>query len=221
MERTLLLIKPDAMITPQTCSNILKIILKMDMCEVIHIEEIIPNRTIVEQHYHEHQGKYFYDFLVDSLSLNIPVIMMILEGPNIISRIRELVGSSTTRKARINTPYSIRGQYALVSGLTSVHASTKESAQKEIELWMKTISNSFTPNLDARQRATEYVMRYNVHTSVCKRKNLQNAYETIHKNLETIHDVLCATSTLNKDTINSFISNTLESIKSDVFYLPR
>ncbi len=102
--------------------------------KVIALKLIQVNRELAEKHYAEHQGKFFYQGLIDYITLG-PVVAMILEGHEAISVVRKMVGSTRPWEAEAGT---IRGDLALMGLRNLVHASDKpETAEKEIALWFK------------------------------------------------------------------------------------
>jgi nucleoside-diphosphate kinase len=92
------------------------------------------DRTMAERHYAVHQGKFFFEDLVKTITAS-PVVACVLEGPNAIAVIRAMVGATRPHEA---APGTIRGDYALVGLRNLVHASdAPETAKTEIELWFK------------------------------------------------------------------------------------
>lgn len=130
MERTLVLIKPDAVqrnligkIVDKYESSGLKIV-------AIRMEQITPD--FAAKHYEEHIGKPFYNGLVEFITSS-PLCAMIIEGDNAISRVREINGATNPEEAEEGT---IRKIFAESKSKNCVHASdSKESAEREIKLW--------------------------------------------------------------------------------------
>ncbi|MBU0927719.1 MAG: nucleoside-diphosphate kinase [Spirochaetes bacterium] len=89
-------------------------------------------RVLAEAHYAEHRGKPFYEGLVDYITSG-PIVAMVLEGDAAISMLRRLCGSTKAEEA---APGTIRGDYAMHTGLNIIHASdSAESAEREIGLF--------------------------------------------------------------------------------------
>jgi len=130
MDRTLILVKPDAVARRLTG----EIIARMER-KGLHIAAL-KSMTIDEQtakmHYAEHEGKPFFDPLVAYITSG-PLVAMILEGPNAIEAARQMIGSTNGLEA---SPGSIRGDYALETRRNLVHGSdSPESAEREIEIY--------------------------------------------------------------------------------------
>jgi nucleoside-diphosphate kinase len=92
------------------------------------------SREQVERHYEVHRGKPFYDGLVEFMTAG-PVILAVLEGPQAITVVRNLLGATDGRKA---APGTIRGDFGLDQRMNLVHASDgPETAKTEIELFFR------------------------------------------------------------------------------------
>jgi len=92
------------------------------------------NRSLAETHYAEHIGKPFFTELVEYITSG-PVFAMVLEGDSAISLLRKLCGST---KAEDAAPGTIRGDYAMHTGLNIIHASdSPASAEREISLFFR------------------------------------------------------------------------------------
>jgi nucleoside-diphosphate kinase len=87
---------------------------------------------LAEKHYAIHKDKPFYDGLINYITSG-PVLVMVLEGNNVIERVRTMVGPTNPNEAQ---PGTIRGDYAQEIGRNIVHASDAlETAKHEIALW--------------------------------------------------------------------------------------
>ena len=139
-ERTLVLIKPDAMVkclAGNIISDMYNLNLKMIGLKLVNVQ-----KELAEQHYKEHKGKKFYGELIKhitgELHNNENVIAIVYEGKNAIKKIRDAVGATNPDEAH---PSTIRGKYGKIHTKTSchetvIHASdSKESAEKEITMW--------------------------------------------------------------------------------------
>ena len=129
-ERTLILIKPDA-VQRQLVGKIIDRYeargLRIAGMKLMHAD-----RALAEQHYAEHKGKPFFAGLVEFIT-SAPLVAMCVEGPNAIALCRDINGKTRPNEA---APGSIRGDWAVDTGHNLVHASDKpESAAKELELW--------------------------------------------------------------------------------------
>lgn len=130
MERTLVLLKPDAVqrgligtILARFESKGLKLVgLKMRTFD----------RALLEQHYEVHKERPFYASLVDFMSSG-PVVALCLEGKDAIAVVRTLVGKTNAREA---APGTIRGDFGMSFSNNLVHASDGEdTAEFELGLW--------------------------------------------------------------------------------------
>jgi nucleoside-diphosphate kinase len=93
----------------------------------------IPTNT-AEIHYQEHKGKAFYEPLIQYMTSD-PVVIMILERENAIDSLRKLAGSTDPDNAE---PGTIRGDYGVRTQKNIVHASdSQESASREIEIFFE------------------------------------------------------------------------------------
>lgn len=91
-----------------------------------------PGRELVEEHYKEHKGKPFFEELVDYI-LEGPVMAMEIEGENVVSVMRSMMGDKDPKKA---IPGTIRGDFANSITRNLIHGSDSvEHAQQELSLW--------------------------------------------------------------------------------------
>lgn len=91
-------------------------------------------RRLAEEHYAEHAGKPFFGELVDYITSG-PVVAMVLEGDGAVAMLRSLCGSTRAEDA---APGTIRGDYAMHTGLNVIHASdSAASAEREIGLFFR------------------------------------------------------------------------------------
>jgi nucleoside-diphosphate kinase len=132
MERTLIIFKPDAM-----NRNLVGRILTRFEDKGLRIAALKLQkspRSQVEKHYAVHKERPFYGSLVEFMTAS-PVILAVLEGPEAITVVRNLLGATNGRKA---APGTIRGDFGLDQQYNLVHASDgPETARQEIELFFK------------------------------------------------------------------------------------
>jgi nucleoside-diphosphate kinase len=130
MERTLVLIKPDAVERSLT-GEIISIYEKKGF-HISALKIIKPSKEIAEKHYAEHIGKTFFDNLVSYITSG-EVCALILEGSNVIATVRKMNGATDPANAEAGT---IRGRFAISMSENTVHASeSMESAEREIKIW--------------------------------------------------------------------------------------
>ncbi len=130
MDRTLILVKPDAFARGLTGEIIAR--LERKGLRIAALKLMTADEATAKRHYAEHEGKPFYDALVAFITSG-PMVAMILEGLNAIEAARQLIGSTNGLEA---APGSIRGDYALETRRNLVHGSdSPESAEREIEIY--------------------------------------------------------------------------------------
>jgi nucleoside-diphosphate kinase len=130
MERTLILVKPDAFARNLTGEIIARF--ERKGLALVALGQMTIGRDLAERHYAEHQGKSFYDELV-SFIVSGPLVAMVLEGEQAIVAARQVIGATNPLEA---APGSIRGDYAIEVGQNMVHGSDSlESAQREVSLF--------------------------------------------------------------------------------------
>lgn len=134
MERTLVIIKPDA-VKKKLIGKIISIYEDNDL-NIIHAHRCLATKEVLANHYEAHQGRDFYDSLVDFMSSS-EVIVLILEGENVVHIVREINGSTNPLKSK---PGTIRYMYGDNVQSNAVHGSESiEAAKREIEIWKNLI----------------------------------------------------------------------------------
>ena len=89
-------------------------------------------RALAAEHYAEHQGKPFYDGLVEFITSG-PAVAMVIEGPAAVSTVRTMMGATNPLDS---APGTIRGDHALEIGENVVHGSdSPASAEREIGIY--------------------------------------------------------------------------------------
>ena len=130
MERTLILVKPDAFARNLTGEIVARF--ERKGLRLVALQLMTMTRELAAQHYAEHEGKGFYEELVDFITSG-PLVAMVLEGESAIRAARQVIGATNPLEA---TTGSIRGDYATSVGQNMVHGSdAPESAQREVELF--------------------------------------------------------------------------------------
>ena len=131
-ERTLILIKPDA-VQRQLIGKIIDRYEARGL-RILAMKLVHADRALAERHYAVHREKPFFAGLVEFIT-SAPLVAMAVEGPNAIVMCREINGKTRPHEA---APGSIRGDWAVDTGHNLVHASdSQESAQAELELWFE------------------------------------------------------------------------------------
>jgi nucleoside-diphosphate kinase len=130
LERTLVLIKPDA-VQRGLMGEILGRLERRGL-RLVGAKFMAVSRDLAEAHYAVHKGKPFYDGLIDYITSS-PVMAMVWEGPNAIAAVRQTMGATRPTEA---APGSIRHDFGLEVGRNLTHASdAPETAAAELALW--------------------------------------------------------------------------------------
>ena len=134
MQSTLVLIKPDGVKRQLTGAILARIEAKGYV--IADLALVQPDKALLEEHYAEHQGKPFFEPLVEFM-LSGPSVAIRLEGDRVIEGFRSLAGTTDPTTA---APGTIRGDLGRDWGLkvqqNLVHGSdSEESAARELALW--------------------------------------------------------------------------------------
>ncbi|MBV9366398.1 MAG: nucleoside-diphosphate kinase [Solirubrobacterales bacterium] len=130
MERTLILIKPDAFARGLTGEIIARF--ERKGLRVVAMNLMTMTRAQAERHYAEHERKSFYHELVTFITSG-PLVAMVLEGEQAVVAARQVIGATDPLQA---TTGSIRGDFAISVGQNMVHGSdSTESASREVALF--------------------------------------------------------------------------------------
>ena len=130
MERTLILVKPDAFARNLTGEIIARF--ERKGLRLVALQLMTMSRDLAARHYAEHEGKPFYEELVSFITSG-SLVAMVLEGESAIAAARQVIGATNPLEA---SPGSIRGDYAIAVGQNMVHGSdAPESAAREVGLF--------------------------------------------------------------------------------------
>lgn len=132
MERTLIILKPDAV----QRHLVGKIISRFEEkgFQVISLKMTRISEAMARKHYAIHEGKDFFEPLIRYISSG-PLIVMVLKGKDAIEVARKMMGSTFGSKTE---PGTIRGDYAVSTRFNLVHGSDlPETAEKEISIFFK------------------------------------------------------------------------------------
>ena len=130
MQRTLVLLKPDAV----QRGKIGEIVSRLERrgLKFVAIKLMLVSDNLAHEHYAEHVGKPFFDGLVRFITSS-PIIAMVVEGENTVELVRTTMGATNPQQA---APGTIRGDLALSIGENLIHGSdSPESAAREIALY--------------------------------------------------------------------------------------
>jgi nucleoside-diphosphate kinase len=132
MQRTLILLKPDA-IQRRLVGTLIRRFEQRGL-RLVAMKLVQPSQQLAEKHYAIHKGKPFYDSLLKFLTAG-PTVAMVLEGREAVAVARALMGPTDGTKA---PPATIRGDFALSVQNNLIHGSDSlENAVAEIALWFK------------------------------------------------------------------------------------
>ena len=130
MDRTLILVKPDAFARGLTGEVIARF--ERKGLRIVALRQMQVERDLAERHYAEHAEKPFFGELVEFITGG-PLVALVLEGHEAVTAARQIIGATNPLEA---TPGSIRGDFALEVQTNLVHGSDgPESATREIGLF--------------------------------------------------------------------------------------
>jgi nucleoside-diphosphate kinase len=132
MERTLILVKPDAIQRGLTGEILRR--LEQRGLRIVGLKLIQVDRALAERHYGEHVGKPFYEGLVGYITA-CPIVAAVLEGTNAVEAVRNTMGKTNPLEA---APGTIRGDLGLEIGRNLIHGSDSlASAERETALFFR------------------------------------------------------------------------------------
>jgi nucleoside-diphosphate kinase len=130
MERTLILVKPDAFARGLTGEIIARF--ERKGLRIVAAKHMVVTEDLAKQHYGEHEGKPFFGELVAFITSG-PIVALVLEGTEAIRAARQAIGATNPLEA---APGSIRGDFAIEVGQNMVHGSdSPESGEREAKLF--------------------------------------------------------------------------------------
>ncbi|MFB0559148.1 MAG: nucleoside-diphosphate kinase [Dehalococcoidales bacterium] len=130
MEKSLVLIKPDAMQRGLAGTIISR--LEKQGLKLVALKMLLVDEALARQLYAIHTSKPFFNGLVDYIS-SAPIIAAVFEGKGAVKEIRKLMGATDPSKAEAGT---IRGDFGVDIERNSVHgADSPDNAEKEIKLF--------------------------------------------------------------------------------------
>lgn len=133
MEKSLVLIKPDAMQRGLAGEIVTR--LERKGLKIIAMKMLQMDKNLAQRHYAIHKGKVFFDRLVDFITSS-PIIAIVFQGKDAVDVIRRTMGETDPVKAQAGT---IRGDFGLDIEHNLIHGSdSAENASKEIELFFST-----------------------------------------------------------------------------------
>jgi nucleoside-diphosphate kinase len=132
MERTLIILKPDA-VQRNLCGEILSRFEKKAL-QIVGAKLMQIPQSLAETHYEPHKGKPFYPGLVKFMTSS-PVLVLALQGKDVINIARKMMGKTFGSQAE---PGTIRGDFGVSNSFNLIHGSdSPESATRELGLFFK------------------------------------------------------------------------------------
>ena len=132
IEQTLSIIKPDAV--ERNIDNEIKTFFKKNNLKILKCKKVKISNEEASEFYKVHQTKPFYNNLCNYLSSG-PIVAMILEGEDVVSKNRQLMGATDPIKAAEGT---LRKMYGISIDKNSVHGSDSvENGKIEIDFFFK------------------------------------------------------------------------------------
>jgi nucleoside-diphosphate kinase len=130
MDRTLILVKPDAFARGLTGEIIARF--ERKGLRIAALKHMQVTEDLATRHYAEHEGKPFFGELVAFIT-SAPLVALVLEGHEAVVAARQVIGATNPLEA---SPGAIRGDFALEVGQNMVHGSdSNESAEREVGLF--------------------------------------------------------------------------------------
>jgi nucleoside-diphosphate kinase len=130
MDRTLILVKPDAFARGLTGEIIARF--ERKGLRILALRHLTVTRELAERHYAEHAERPFFGELVEFITSG-PIVAMVLEGVSAVKAARQVIGATDPLEAATG---SIRGDFAVEMGKNMVHGSdSPESAAREAALF--------------------------------------------------------------------------------------
>ena len=133
METTLLLVKPDGVqrgLVGEILGRVERRGLRLSALKLMHV-----SRSLAEQHYAIHQGKPFYNGLIDYI-VSAPVVAMAWSGNKAVEAVRQVLGATNPTQA---APGTVRADFAIDIGRNLTHGSdSAENGAAEVALWFAT-----------------------------------------------------------------------------------
>ena len=134
MDRTLILVKPDAFARRLTGEIIARF--ERKGLRIVALQHMVLTEDTAHSHYAEHEGKPFFGELVQFIT-SAPLVALVLEGHEAVVAARQVIGATNPLEA---APGSIRGDFAIAVGQNMVHGSdSPESGEREAKLFFPSL----------------------------------------------------------------------------------
>ncbi|MBD3188985.1 hypothetical protein GF325_19315 [Candidatus Bathyarchaeota archaeon] len=211
-ERSLVLLKPDAVLRLQVGVEILKEISAMEGIQILAFRETTVSPELAMAHYKEHEGKSFFPWLLNMITAPIGVCVLILEGKKgMVKQVRELIGPTYIRKAIEEAPNSLRARFGIIKGINVAHASdAPRTGNRETDLWIKHLGLK----LDAREGKAAmdaYISKHDG-THPDRTNQVRQLTFEIQEHVEQLKEVLSAETSRTKEEIVALVDIILSAI---------
>ncbi|MEX0567539.1 MAG: nucleoside-diphosphate kinase, partial [Candidatus Njordarchaeota archaeon] len=141
---------------------------KIPDLEFLCFEEIYADKDfLANQHYVEHKGKFFYDWLVNYIASSPILFSIIRTKEENVKKIREILGPTLPEKAIKEAPNTIRALYGIMGGVNVAHASDAvETAKRESSIWAPHLKEKYGIDINSAKpedvllKIKEYINRY-------------------------------------------------------------
>ena len=132
LERSLILVKPDG-VQRRLIGTIVGRIEQKSL-KIVGMKMLAVTKELAAKHYAEHLAKPFYPLLEEFITAG-PVVAIAVEGPEAISVMRTMMGSTNGRES---TPGTIRGDYGVSRQMNLIHGSDgPDAAKRELEIYFR------------------------------------------------------------------------------------
>ncbi len=143
IERSFVMVKPDA-VKRRLIGEIISRLEKVGL-RIVAMRMLQLTKAMAEEHYAIHKDKPFFDGLVKFITSG-PVVSMVVEGKDAVTRVRKLAGATKPMEAEVGT---MRGDLAMEIGRNVVHAAdSPENAKIEYSIYFKESDFVKNPMLD-------------------------------------------------------------------------
>jgi nucleoside-diphosphate kinase len=130
MDRTLILVKPDAFARGLTGEILARF--ERKGLKIAEMRKLVVTEDMAKEHYAEHSARPFFGELVEFITSG-PIVAAVLEGTEAVKVARQVIGATNPLEA---APGSIRGDFAIEIGQNMVHgADSPESAEREARIY--------------------------------------------------------------------------------------
>lgn len=131
-QRSLILFKPDA-VQRRICGRLLTRVEDKGL-NIVGLKLLQVTPELSKQHYAEHVSKPFYP-LLESFITSGPVVALVVEGPDAVKVMRDMMGKTNGRES---APGTIRGDFGMSRQMNLIHGSdSPEAAQREISIYFR------------------------------------------------------------------------------------